>query len=63
MNFGYSIKQHFSIHGIPINDADLPFIQHIHHTILQVSTPLTSQTELNQEVPITIVDPELILYD
>ncbi|WP_216829701.1 hypothetical protein [Alkalihalobacterium elongatum] len=63
MNFTDYIRRSIHLHGIAVKEGDLPYIEHILHTIEQAQTPLKAKPDLNEEVPITIVDPELIRHD
>lgn len=59
-------KDHFIRLGLyaqslPIYETDIPYIQNILSTIEQSEDSLNTFPYLNQEVPITIIDKELLL--
>ncbi|MEB1808921.1 MAG: hypothetical protein LPK26_16805 [Bacillaceae bacterium] len=57
------IRHSLHLNGMPVKEADLPYIQHVYHTIQQAQLPLKAQPDLSEEMPMTIVDPELIRHD
>jgi len=54
------IKQELFLQGLPVCEADLPYIHNIMNTINLAQTALISYCDLNSVVPITVVDKELI---
>ncbi|MBP1970477.1 hypothetical protein J2Z83_002598 [Virgibacillus natechei] len=61
MDYASFLRQSLYLQGLPIYEADLPYIHHILYTINEAEAPLKAFPELNVEVPITIVDKELML--
>lgn len=57
------VKQGLHIHGIPVIEADIPYINSVMTTIQQAQTPLVKQQGLHEEVPLVIVDPDVIQFD
>jgi hypothetical protein len=54
------IRQGLHLQDLPVYEADIPFIQQIRFTIKQAEAALPYFPDLNMEVPITIVDKELL---
>ena len=59
MNEGF-IKESLAMQGLPNYDSDIPFIKQTLHTVNQAKIPLKQFPDLKTEVPITIVDKELM---
>jgi len=55
------IRQGLHLQGLPIYEADIPYIQNLLCTINQAGTSLHAFPHLNMEVPITVADKELML--
>lgn len=60
MNDANFIKQFLHLQGLPAYHTDIPFIQNILYTMKQAQVSLQPFTYLNIEVPITVVDKELM---
>ncbi|QKY71001.1 hypothetical protein [Lentibacillus sp. CBA3610] len=56
------IKQGLYLQGLPVFEDDVPYIQNTLVTINQAQEPLKSFPDLNQTVPITVVDKRLMLW-
>lgn len=56
------IKQGLLLHGIVLKEADLCHIQHVMNTIHHKQSQLTIESDLNEEVPLVIVDRDVIKY-
>lgn len=54
------IRQGLHLHGLPICETDIPYIQQIRCTMKLSQHALSAFPYLNMEVPITIVDKELL---
>ncbi|MFD1363379.1 hypothetical protein [Lentibacillus salinarum] len=54
------IRQGLYLQGLPVYEADIPFIHNILCTMNQAQASLTAFPHLNQEVPMTIVDKALM---
>lgn len=63
LNTTQYVEQVLSIHGIPVEEEENPFLRKILYMIQRAEIPLKAYVDLNKEEPITIVDPELIKYD
>ncbi|GAB3059058.1 hypothetical protein [Virgibacillus ainsalahensis] len=61
MNDANFIRHGLYLQGFPVYEKDIPYIQTICHTINQAQTSLHAFPHLHQQVPITIVDKELML--
>lgn len=59
MNETNFIKYSLSIQGLPICDTDIPHIHAILFTINETETSLNLYPNLNNKVPVTVVDKEL----
>lgn len=57
------IKQSLHLHGMPVVEIDLPYIFDVLKTIYQEQTNLTKFLDLNEEVPIVVVDCGVIKHD
>lgn len=57
------VKQSLHLHRIPVMEHDLPHIIHVLSTIYHEQTNLLAFPDLNEEVPVLIVDPRLIKHD
>lgn len=55
------IRQGLQMQGLPVYEADIPYIQQIRYTMYQAQTSLHVFPHLNMEIPMTIVDKELLL--
>jgi len=60
MNDANFIREGLNLHGIPVYEDDIPYIEFLLHTILQAQIELKKFPDLNDETPITIFDKELI---
>ncbi|GAE33972.1 hypothetical protein [Halalkalibacter akibai] len=63
MDFADFIRKNLYLDAIPVAEADIPFIQQVLYSVYQAQTAVWTQRDLKDEVPITIVDSELIQYD
>ncbi|MEW9674692.1 hypothetical protein ABRT01_00630 [Lentibacillus sp. L22] len=61
MDYVNFLKQRLYLQGIPVYENDITHIHNIIYTINQAQSSLRTFPHLNQEVPITIVDKELML--
>jgi len=50
------IRQGLYLHGIPVYEADVPYIQNLLSTVNQAQSSLDKFLDVNKETPITIVD-------
>ncbi|WP_100333528.1 hypothetical protein [Bacillus alkalisoli] len=57
------IKQTLHLHNIPVIENDLPYIFDVLTTIYKEQTNLTIFPNLNEEVPVVVVDPGVIKHD
>ncbi|EZH64344.1 hypothetical protein [Geomicrobium sediminis] len=57
------VQQSLLLSKTYITPVDIPYVESILHTINQAQTPLKNFPNLNQAIPITVVDPELIQND
>lgn len=57
------IKAQLMMHGIPVIETDLPYIQRLLHTIREAHAPVEAYTNLHKEVPLLVGDPEVIQFD
>jgi len=57
------IQEQLRLHGIPVIEADLPYIQKLQHTIQVAHEPVEARTDLHKEVPLVVVDPEVVQFD
>ncbi|WP_080875220.1 hypothetical protein [Oceanobacillus timonensis] len=55
------IRQGLHLQGLPFYETDIPYIQQIRYTMYQAQTSFHAFPHLNMEIPITIVDKELLL--
>lgn len=62
MNDAAFIKQGLYLQGLPICESDIPHIQNILFTIHSARRSLKAFPNLNQTVPITVVDKELMRW-
>ncbi|WP_100011152.1 hypothetical protein [Lentibacillus sediminis] len=60
MVYAHYIRQGLYNQGLPVYETDIPFIQNILYTVEQAESSLGAFPYLNQEVPITVVDKELM---
>ena len=63
MQFDFFIKQSLTLHGVPVIQSDLPFILDVYRTILQEHNTLNVAQNIHEEVPIVVVDQDVIIYD
>lgn len=56
MNDTSFIKQFLDLHGLPIYETNIPYIQNILYTMKQAQGSPQAFPHLNLEVPITVVD-------
>lgn len=61
MNDTHCLKRGLYVQGLPIYEADLPYISNILSTIKQTEASTDMFPDLNAEVPIVVVDKELLL--
>ncbi|TFJ92400.1 hypothetical protein [Lentibacillus salicampi] len=62
MNDAKFIKQGLYLQGLSVYEADISYIQNILFTIEQAQKSLNAFPDLNQEVPITVTDKRLMLW-
>lgn len=55
------IRKSLYLQGLPVYEADIPYIYQLLYTINQAEGALHAFPDLNLETPITIVDKELML--
>ncbi|MCM3739476.1 hypothetical protein M3210_04255 [Oceanobacillus luteolus] len=56
----FLIKNNLQAQGFPVIESDLVFIKDILLTVQKAEQPLANAPYLNMEVPITVVDKELL---
>lgn len=61
MNFHFYLLQRLNSQGLSVYETDLPYIQSVLNTMNLAQAPLQLFANLNKEIPITIVDKELIV--
>ncbi|WP_163971838.1 hypothetical protein [Oceanobacillus halotolerans] len=61
MRYTNCLKQELYLQGLPIYEADIPYIHNILYTINLAQTSTDAFPHLNKEIPITVVDKELML--
>ena len=54
------IKNGLHLQGLPVYEADIPYIRNILYTMNQAQVALHASPYLNMEVPITVVDKRLL---
>ncbi|GAA0488728.1 hypothetical protein GCM10008986_13150 [Salinibacillus aidingensis] len=54
------IRQGLYVQGLPVYTTDIPYIQNLLLTMNQAQTSLHVFPHLNMEVPVTVVDKEVI---
>lgn len=57
------IKAQLMMHDILVIEANLPYIQRLLHTTREAHAPVEAYTNLHKEVPLLVVDPEVIQFD
>ncbi|WP_010530227.1 hypothetical protein [Lentibacillus jeotgali] len=62
MNNTHFVKQGLYLQGLPIYEGDIPYIHNTLTTINQAQVSLKAYPDLNQKVPITVVDKRLMLW-
>jgi len=60
MNDYHFIKHGLHLQGLPIYEADIPYIHNTLFIVKQTESYLNAFPDLNQAVPITMVDKEAI---
>ncbi|UJL47731.1 hypothetical protein KFZ58_07705 [Virgibacillus sp. NKC19-16] len=57
------IKEQLKRQGIPVIEADLPYIQKLLLTIERAHAPVKANNNLHKEIPLVVVDPEVVQFD
>lgn len=57
------IKHNLQQLGIPVMEEDIPYIRYMLRLIQEVHTPLEAEHDLYKEVPLVVVDPEVVQFD
>lgn len=57
------IQEQLKLYGIPVIETDLPYIQQLQYTVQEAHKPVEARTNLHKEVPLVVVDPEVIQFD
>ncbi|OLS38728.1 hypothetical protein BTR22_03500 [Alkalihalophilus pseudofirmus] len=57
------IQQSLKLNNMEAIESDIPYIQKVLQAIRKAELTAVIPEDLNEEVPIVIVDPELIQYD
>jgi hypothetical protein len=60
MNEEDFIRQSLYLQNLPVHDYEIPFIQHLLHSLNYAGNAIHAYPDLNLEDPITIVDKELM---
>lgn len=60
MNKVEFIRKGLTLQNLPVYEIDLPFIQFLLNTVMKAQSATHAFPHLYQEVPITIVDKELL---
>lgn len=60
MNGTNDIKQNLLSQALPFHETDIPYIHQILYTIDEAQIALDQFPQLNEEVPITVVDKRLM---
>lgn len=61
MDYEKYLRQGLYLQGIPVYDTDIPYIRSILSTINQTQAPLKAFPYLNKEMPIKVVDKEVLM--
>lgn len=57
------MKEQLQLRGISVIEADLPYIQKLLNTVEAAHAPVEANVDLHKEVPLVVVDPEVIQFD
>ncbi|MED4017517.1 hypothetical protein [Sutcliffiella cohnii] len=57
------IESSLQKHNIRVIEKDVPYLREMVSIIHQAQTPLENFPSINEEVPIVVVDPEVIKFD
>ncbi|MRX73952.1 hypothetical protein GJU40_17615 [Bacillus lacus] len=57
------LKKQLMDKGFPVHEGDIPYILMVLNSIKRAPSPFGRKTDLNEEVPVVIVDKELLKYD
>ncbi|GEN45492.1 hypothetical protein [Alkalibacillus haloalkaliphilus] len=63
MDTAYIVPQGLALQGIPVIREDVPYIQHMLNTIYELQLAVDDHPGIHEEVPMVVVDPDVIIYD
>ncbi|GAA0453863.1 hypothetical protein [Alkalibacillus silvisoli] len=63
METAHIVPQGLALQGISVIREDIPYIQQLLNTIQELQIPIDLNPEIHEEVPLVVVDPEVIQFD